>query len=109
MTVKLVLAEIRTKRGMTQEELARALNMSLGGIQYIEYKATSVKLNLLDQLCAVLECEPGDLFKRYEDRVQDDSQTKREKQRKKKSARMKEWWANKREEKEDEEELNNAA
>jgi len=109
MTVKLALAEIRTKRGMTQEELARLLGMSLGGIQYIEYKATSVKLDLLDQLCTALECEPGDLFKRYEDRVEDGSQTKREKQRKQKSARMREWWAKKREEKEDEEKLNNAA
>ncbi|NJO93398.1 MAG: helix-turn-helix transcriptional regulator [Hydrococcus sp. RM1_1_31] len=65
MTVKLMLAEVRTQKGLTQEELAIAMGMSLGGIQYLEYTATSVKLDVLDQLCEVLNCEPGDLFKTF--------------------------------------------
>jgi len=99
MAVKLMLAEVRTKKGITQEELARQMNMSLGGIQYLEYRATSVKLDVLDQLCAVLDCEPGDLLKRFEHEIEDESRLAREKRREKKSARMKEWWANKRQEK----------
>ncbi len=98
MAVKLLLAEIRNQRGMTQEDLARAMGMSLGGIQYLEYKATGVKLDLLDRLCAVLDCEPGDLLKRFQDDHEDRSRLSREEQRQLRSARMKEWWAAKRQE-----------
>ena len=104
MAVKLMLAEVRTKKGLTQEELAHKMNMSLGGIQYLEYKATSVKLDLLDHLCAVLDCEPGDLLKRFPQEIEDESKLAREKRRQKKSARMKEWWASKRQEQKEEKE-----
>jgi putative transcriptional regulator len=97
MAVKLMLAEIRTQRGMTQEELAQALDMSLGGIQYLEYKATTIKLDLLDQLCRVLKCEPGDLLKRFDDAQEEEKRRTREEQRQQKSERMKQWWASKRE------------
>ena len=99
-----MLAEVRTERGMTQEELAREMGMSLGGIQYLELKATSVKLDVLGELCTVLDCEPGDLLKQFRDEMEDESRLKREKRRQKKSARMKEWWANKRQEKKQEQE-----
>lgn len=96
MTVKLMLAEIRTQKGMTQEELAQAMKMSLGGIQYLEYTATSIKFDLIDQLCRVLNCEPGDLLKRFDDDIEEQSRLAREKRRQQKSERMKQWWANKR-------------
>lgn len=96
MTVKFILAEVRTQSGMTQEDLAKALGMSLGGIQYWEYKATSVKLDELDRLCEVLKCEPGDLFRRYKDDIEEQNRLKREKRRQLKSERMKQWWADKR-------------
>ena len=104
MAVKLMLAEIRTQRGMTQEELAQAINMSLGGIQYLEYKATTIKLDLLDQLCEVLECEPGDLLKRFDEDIEEESRRAREKRRHEKSERMKKWWASKRQKKSKKEE-----
>ena len=94
-----MLAEVRTERGKTQEDLAKDMGMSLGGIQYLEYSANSVKLDLLDRLCAVLDCEPGDLLKRVQDEDEEERRRKREKQRQEKSARMKEWWAKKRQEK----------
>jgi transcriptional regulator with XRE-family HTH domain len=96
MTVKFILAEVRTQRGMTQEELAQAMGMSLGGIQYWEYQATSVKLDELDRLCEVLKCEPGNLFKRYKDDIDEQNRLNREKRRQLKSERMKQWWAQKR-------------
>lgn len=96
MTVKLMLAEVRTQRGMTQEELAQAMKMSLGGIQYLEYKAAALKFELLDQLCEVLNCEPGDLIKRFDDEIQEEGRITREKRRQEKSERMKQWWASKR-------------
>jgi len=98
MTVKLMLAEIRTQRGMTQEELAKAMNMSLGGIQYLEYKAAAVKFDLLDQLCEVLDCEPGDLIQRFYDQTQEKKLIARKKDRQQRSERMKQWWASKRQE-----------
>lgn len=96
MAVKLMLAEVRTQRGMTQEELAQAMKMSLGGIQYLENKAATLKFELLDQLCEVLDCEPGDLIKRFNDEPQEEVLILREKRRQEKSERMKQWWANKR-------------
>ncbi len=96
MTVKLMLAEIRTQRGMTQEELALAMNMSLGGIQYLEYKAAAVKFVLLDQLCEVLDCGPGDLIQRFNDQTQEKKLIARKKDRQQRSERMRQWWASKR-------------
>ncbi|MDJ0577683.1 MAG: helix-turn-helix domain-containing protein [Xenococcaceae cyanobacterium MO_234.B1] len=94
-----MLAKVRTEKGKTQEDLARDMGMSLGGIQYLEYSANSVKLDLLDQLCTVLDCEPGDLLKRVQDKTEEEARLKREQQRQEKSARMKQWWAQKRKEK----------
>lgn len=99
MAVKLMLAEIRTQRGMTQEDLAKAMNMSLGGIQYLEYKAAAVKLDLLDQLCEVLDCEPGDLLKRFDNEIEEEKLIARKKGRQERSERMKQWWAKKRQQK----------
>ena len=98
MAVKLILAEVRTQRGMTQEELAQAMKMSLGGIQYLEYRASTLKFELLDQLCEVLDCEPGDLIKRLDDEIREEDRIIREKRRQEKSERMKQWWADKRQE-----------
>lgn len=94
--MKLMLAEVRTQRGMTQEQLAQALNMSLSGVQYLESKSTNVKLYLLDQLCEVLNCEPGDLLKRFDNEVQEENRIAREKTRQERSDRMKQRWAEKR-------------
>ncbi len=64
MTVKVQLKEVRTARNISQNELARLLEMSLGNVQKIEYgKAKSIPLDTLDRLCKVLSCEPGDLLR----------------------------------------------
>lgn len=94
--MKLMIAEVRTQRGMTQEQLAQALQMSLSGVQYLETKATNVKLYLLDQLCEVLQCEPGDLLKRFNNEIEEESRIAREKARQQRSERMKQRWAEKR-------------
>lgn len=108
MTVKLMLAEVRTRRGMTQEELAQAMNMSLGGIQYLEYNAKTIKFDLLDQLCQALDCEPADLLKRFEDQTDENALADKERQRRSKSERMKQWWAKKKGQ-QSQSDLNNAA
>lgn len=68
MAVEVRLKELRSRRGVSQNELARRLNMSLANIQKIEYnKAKSIPLDTLDKLCKVLECEVGELLVRVPD------------------------------------------
>lgn len=98
MSVKLAIAQVRNQRSMTQDELAKQMNMSLKGIQYLEYEAKTVNLDVLERLCKVLNCEPGDLFKRESSR-NDEALQRREEQRLQKSERMKRYWADKRAEK----------
>lgn len=62
MAVKVLLKEIRAKRGLSQNELARKIEMSLNAIQHIEYKAKAIQLDTLGKLCEALDCQPGDLL-----------------------------------------------
>ena len=69
MPVEVRLKEIRSERRISQNELARRLEMSLANVQKIEYgKAKSIPLATLDKLCQILECEVGDLLVRAPDR-----------------------------------------
>lgn len=63
MTVKIKLKELRSRKEISQNELARLLEMSLANIQKIEYnKAKSIPLDTLERICKVLECQVGDLL-----------------------------------------------
>lgn len=62
MAVKVLLKEMRDRRGISQNGLARAMGMSLNAVQHIEYKARAINLDTLDKLCTILECQPGDLL-----------------------------------------------
>ena len=62
MPVKVLLKEMRIKRGLSQNELARRVEMSLNAIQHIEYKAKAIQLDTLGKLCEALNCQPGDLL-----------------------------------------------
>lgn len=65
MPVFVRLKEIRNARGISQNELARKLEMSLANVQKIEYgKAKSIPLDTLDRLCEILKCEVGELLVR---------------------------------------------
>lgn len=60
--MKVLLKEMRTKRGLSQNELARKVEMSLNAIQHIEYKARAIQLDTLAKLCEALDCQPGDIL-----------------------------------------------
>jgi len=63
MTVKIKLKELRNAKEISQNELARSLEMSLANIQKIEYnKAKSIPLDTLEKLCKALDCQVGDLL-----------------------------------------------
>ncbi|MCP6761432.1 MAG: helix-turn-helix domain-containing protein [Fischerella sp. CENA71] len=63
MPVKIKLKQLREDKGLSQNALARQLEMSLANIQKIEYgKAKSIPLDTLEKLCLALDCEIGDLL-----------------------------------------------
>ncbi len=63
MPVKIKLKQLREDKGLSQNALARQLEMSLANIQKIEYgKAKSIPLDTLEKLCLALDCEVGDLL-----------------------------------------------
>ncbi len=71
MVVRVKLKELRDSRNISQNELARLMEMSLANIQKIEYnKAKSIPLDTLDKLCEILECEVGDLLVRIPDNIE---------------------------------------
>lgn len=63
MSVKVKLKELRNSKGISQNELARQLKMSLANVQRIEYnKVKSIPFNTLESICKILKCEIGDLL-----------------------------------------------
>lgn len=71
MVVRVKLKELRDSRNISQNELARLMEMSLANIQKIEYnKAKSIPLDTLDKLCEILQCEVGDLLVRIPDNIE---------------------------------------
>lgn len=63
MPVIVKLKELRKKKNISQNELARRLEMSLPNIQKIEYnKAKSIPFDTLEAICTILECEVGELL-----------------------------------------------
>ena len=63
MTVKILLAEVRGKRSLSQDALAREIGQSRTNIQSIERgRIKSLTLATLDKLCKALDCQPGALL-----------------------------------------------
>jgi len=63
MAVKVLLKEIRTSRGISQNKLAQQIGMTLQNLQNIEYgKSKGIQYGALNKLCQVLNCQPGDLL-----------------------------------------------
>lgn len=63
MPVEVRLKELRETKGLSQNALARELEMSLANVQKIEYgKAKSIPLDTLERICLTLDCEIGDLL-----------------------------------------------
>jgi putative transcriptional regulator len=64
MPVKIMLKELRSAKGLSQNALARELGMSVNNIQKMEYqKAKSIPLETIERLCQVFNCEVGELLK----------------------------------------------
>lgn len=63
MQIRTRLKELREAKGLSQNQLARELEMSVGSIQKIEYdQVNSYTKSTLLKLCKALDCTPGDLI-----------------------------------------------
>lgn len=63
MSIFVNLKELRSRKGISQNELARKLEMSLTNIQNIEYnKAKSIPFDTLESICVILECGVEELL-----------------------------------------------
>jgi transcriptional regulator with XRE-family HTH domain len=57
------VAEVRKSRGMTQQELAESINMSVVAIAYIETGKRWARLSTLSKIARSLKVDIADLFK----------------------------------------------
>jgi putative transcriptional regulator len=65
MPVKVQLKTIRERRKISQNALARSLEMSLNTVQRIEAnKVKSIPFDTLDKICTALNCEVAELLVR---------------------------------------------
>ncbi len=70
--IKFKLAEVRKKRGMSQNDLAKTVGMTLQNVQHLERRAKSVPFDTLNRLCNVLHCTPTDLIEYSPDYLRED-------------------------------------
>ncbi|MEI2611835.1 MAG: helix-turn-helix transcriptional regulator [Candidatus Promineifilaceae bacterium] len=56
------LKELRQQKGMTQEELAQATNLSASFIRSIEQGVHSPSFESIEELCKALDVKPNILF-----------------------------------------------
>lgn len=57
------IAEVRKQRGITQQQLAEEIGMSVVAIAYIETGKRWARLGTLDKIAKALDVQISDLFK----------------------------------------------
>ena len=63
MALKILIADVRRSRKMSQDDLARLMGQSRTHIQNLERgRSKSFTVDTLNKLCEVLECQPGDFL-----------------------------------------------
>ncbi|MUL29477.1 helix-turn-helix domain-containing protein [Priestia megaterium] len=65
ISYKLDFSVPQKKKGLTDSELARRMNISRSSIGYLKVR-NGIDFDTLTKLCQVLEVEPKDLFVKYE-------------------------------------------
>lgn len=62
------------KRKMSVTELSKRLDITMANVSILKNgKAKAVKLDTLNKLCKVLDCQPGDLLEYRPDMDEDDA------------------------------------
>ncbi|MEL4896517.1 helix-turn-helix domain-containing protein [Crocosphaera sp. Alani8] len=61
------IAELREAKGLTQSQLARAIDVDISTIRNLERNRSGIQaIERVIQLCEILECEAKDLIKYVE-------------------------------------------
>lgn len=64
MTIYLNLNKLITERGMTSKELAERIGITQANLSHIRTgQVKAIRFSTLNELCRLLECEPGDIIK----------------------------------------------
>lgn len=62
------LKELAEARGLNQSQVQRRTGVTMGLVRRYWFNETKeIKLSSLDKLCALLDCEPGELIQRVPD------------------------------------------
>lgn len=63
------------KRKMSVTELSEKLGITMANVSILKNgKAKAVKIETLNKLCAVIDCQPGDLFAYEPDQEKEDTE-----------------------------------
>ena len=63
MPVRITLDALLSRRGLTGKELAAKIGLSETQLsQFRSNKVRGIRFSTLSRMCAVLDCEPGDLL-----------------------------------------------
>ncbi len=63
-SIEITLRELRKARGLTQVEVAEQTGIDQSQISRIESgETTGMDFSVMERLCTVLRCEPGDLLR----------------------------------------------
>ncbi|MEG3088172.1 helix-turn-helix domain-containing protein [Sphingomonas sp. PB4P5] len=64
MPVTIKLDDLLAARGMTLTELSAAVDITLANLSILKTgKAKAIRFSTLEAICAVLECQPGDILR----------------------------------------------
>jgi putative transcriptional regulator len=70
MPIRVNLDILLVRRGMTLSTLAERVGMSLPNLSILKTnKARAIRFSTLEAICRELDCQPGDLLVREDDRA----------------------------------------
>ncbi len=70
MAIIVNLDVMLAKRKMTSLELAQRVGMTQANLSILKTgKAKAVRISTINEICRVLQCQPGDLFEFREDEI----------------------------------------
>ena len=68
MSIVINLDVMLAKRKMTSLELAQKLGITQANLSILKTgKAKAIRLSTMNEICRILQCQPGDLFEYVED------------------------------------------
>ena len=63
MPITVTLDEVLSQRGMTLTQLSEAVDITLANLSILKTgKAKAIRFSTLEAICAILECQPGEIL-----------------------------------------------